>query len=132
MFIICNEDKWKSNIQHWLQPLNGTFIFNSEWLLRATFWFWIYHESFLWKLYYYSTFLSCFTVYTYYAFNPHSCCEEQPIIFPIWQKKKMRFLWTVCDRATFDYNLSALSTILCWGGNYFRKSNRYYTSHGCH
>lgn len=21
------------------------------------------------------------------AFDPHSCCKEQPIIFPIWQKK---------------------------------------------
>lgn len=47
------------------------------------------------------------------AFDPHSCCEGQPIIFPIWQRKKWGSSELLCDKATFDYNLSALSTILC-------------------
>ena len=49
----------------------------------------------------------------------------------IKRTKKWSSLETFCDRATSDYNVTALPAPLCWGGNDLRKSSRWHhTSQG--
>lgn len=90
---------------------------NSEYIITHSF-----------ENYYYYTLYFCqalqFTCII--AFEPHDCCEDQAITFSTDKGKNWVSFEVLCDRASFDYNLNALFSTLCWAGNYLRKSTRWY------
>ena len=99
ILIICNEDKGKPNIEHWLPPLNGTlYLFNPEWLLQAIFW--VCHESFLWKFYYHFT-EPCFTVVLLFLSLIAVVKNHQWSFQFNKENKKMKFLRNVLWQGQF-------------------------------